>query len=330
MFYILDGREHFYQWDLDRKLVVEDKTINKVYFCNRTKNCSVSRCVYDVNGTRLVDVPNTILQDSFRMYVYGYDSNYTKYDASFDIKARSKPEDYIYTEEEQNAWEDLEQRITEIEENGVSEETVAAAVENYLVENPIEAGATAAQAAQIEANTQAIEELKKGGGGSPSVDLTNYYTKGETDAAIAADNPRYVVKATQNAATEEITFDKTFEDINTAYNDGKEVVLTYSGRTYEISKAFTSSFVFLWMNYDGWDEIKITNSNVITNDYGFFITDKAMENKLSGYAKETYVDNALKSYAKTTDIPDVSGYQTAAQVQTAIENYVGVIENGSY
>lgn len=203
MFYILDGREHFYQWDMDRKLVVEDKTINKVYFCNRTKNCSLSKCVYEVNGTRLVDVPNSILQDSFRLYVYGYDSNYTKYDASFDIKARSKPEDYILTEEEVKAWEDLEQRITDIEENGVSDDVVAAAVKDYLVENPVEAGATAAQAAQIDANAAAIEELERTaatkayvdeavaniGGGSVDVDLSDYYTKAQTDAAIAAAKP---------------------------------------------------------------------------------------------------------------------------------------------
>ena len=32
MFKIYDGREQFYQWDLDRKLIVEDAAITEVHF----------------------------------------------------------------------------------------------------------------------------------------------------------------------------------------------------------------------------------------------------------------------------------------------------------
>ena len=59
---------------------------------------------------------------------------------------------------------------------------------------------------------------------------------------------------------------------------------------------------------------------------------------LTGYATESWVEGKgyltqhqdLTGYAKTTDIPDVSAYQTAEQVNAAIANYVGVIENGTY
>ena len=54
-------------------------------------------------------------------------------------------------------------------------------------------------------------------------------------------------------------------------------------------------------------------------------------------AKPDLTDYALKSdipsldgYAKTTDIPDVSKFQTAEQVNAAIEAYVGTIENAAY
>lgn len=245
MFKIYDGRTSFYQWDRDRKLIVEDTTIDKVYFCNRLDNCSISRVVYEVNGMRLVDVPNLILQKAFDMYVYGYDKNYTKHSTTFDVIACSKPEDYICNEEEVKEWEALEERINQIEENGVSDQTIAAAVDNYLKENPVEAGATEAQAAQIEANASAIAALQNAdyatkqyvdeavaaSGGSSSggsTDLTNYYTKAQTDAAINAAKP-----------------------------------------------------------------------------------------DLSGYALKT-------------ELPDVSGFQTAEQVNAAIVAYVGVIENGSY
>ena len=41
MFAIADGREHFYQWDLNRRVVVDDPTITEVHFCNRTDDCSL-------------------------------------------------------------------------------------------------------------------------------------------------------------------------------------------------------------------------------------------------------------------------------------------------
>lgn len=68
--------------------------------------------------------------------------------------------------------------INELGEKGVTDAQIAAAVDQYLQENPIEAGATEEQAAQIEQNTKDIAELKETGGVSgedgatftPSVD----------------------------------------------------------------------------------------------------------------------------------------------------------------
>ena len=200
MFKIYDGRECFYQWDLDRKLIVNDKTISAVHFCNKMGSCSIIRYVYEVNGMYLVDVPNLILQNDFRMNVYGYDANHTKYCETFDIVKRSKPEDYVYTETEVNTFAELDARITAIEEEGVNPDVVASAVEDYLTNNPIETGATAEQVAQINKNTADIEELqaiefsnfasktyvdyKIENLDIPEVDLSNYYTKEETITAI--------------------------------------------------------------------------------------------------------------------------------------------------
>ena len=41
MFKIYDGRSEFYQWDLNRKLIISDPTIDEVHFCNKTDNCSL-------------------------------------------------------------------------------------------------------------------------------------------------------------------------------------------------------------------------------------------------------------------------------------------------
>lgn len=169
MFKIADGREHFYQWDYDCQLIVTDP-VSQVHFCNRTSTEALVLDVYEDHGQILVDVPNILLQDNWDMNVYAYDDNYTKYEVAFKIYPRNKPADYVYTETEVATWEKLEQRMDEIEAT-VTAEGIAKAVDNYLQENPIEAGATAEEAAQIEANTAAIEELKN----------ANYLTESELE-----------------------------------------------------------------------------------------------------------------------------------------------------
>lgn len=148
MFKIEDGRNHFYQWDLDRRLIVENPTITQVHFCNKTDDCSLVCDVYTEGGLRLVNVPNILLQTNWRINVYAYDTKYTKHNAAFNVATRSKPADYVYTETEIHTWEKLEAKIESIEND------IAASVEDYLKENPVE------------------------------VDLSDYYTKEEVDAAI--------------------------------------------------------------------------------------------------------------------------------------------------
>lgn len=108
MFSIYDGRSEFYQWDIDRKIIVNDKTINQVHFCNRTDDCSLVCEVYELDGLRVADVPNILLQNDWRINVYGYDVNYTKHSQCFKVKTRTKPASYAYTETEIKTWERVE------------------------------------------------------------------------------------------------------------------------------------------------------------------------------------------------------------------------------
>lgn len=41
MFKIYDGRETFYQWDINQKLIVDDDSITEVHFSNRTNSYSL-------------------------------------------------------------------------------------------------------------------------------------------------------------------------------------------------------------------------------------------------------------------------------------------------
>lgn len=210
MFRIYDGRSYFYQWDLDRKLIVEDSTIDEVHFCNRTDDCSLVCKPYDEDGARLVDVPNILLQNDWDIRVYAYDVNYTKHEGRFEVKTRTKPADYIYTEVELESWDKLEARMEHVEEV-VLEQNVGAAVLEFLESNPELRGPVGEAGAQGEPGvyvgevapededilvwvnpegepttdlaTQRYvqEEIAKVTG----VDLSDYYTKEEVDEAIA-------------------------------------------------------------------------------------------------------------------------------------------------
>ena len=149
----------------------------------------------------LVDVPNILLQDDWRINVYAYDANYTKHSERFDVITRTRPENYVYTEAEQMRWEQLEERINEIEENGVSDEVIDKAVNNYLTENPIEVDLTGYATEKYV--DDAIANIEVGGGAD--VDLSNYYTKSEVNGLIP-DTSKFALKtdipSTTGLATE--------------------------------------------------------------------------------------------------------------------------------
>lgn len=127
MFRIEDGRDSFYQWDTNRKIIVGDSTIQELHFCNKTEECSLVVEVKD----GVANVPNILLQTDWDIRVYGFTVDYTKVEKRFKVVARTKPSDYIYTETELKNYDALSEvveaqgeRITEVEE---------AAYETYLL-----------------------------------------------------------------------------------------------------------------------------------------------------------------------------------------------------
>ena len=133
MFRLTDGRDYFYQWDLNRQVIVEDPNVTEVHFCNRTDDCSLVVEVYadPLDSELKADVPNILLQNDFPIRVYAYCDSYTKVEEVFKVKPRSKPTDYVYTETEVKNYDELVERINNIE--GQIEEVV----HQYLEENPI-------------------------------------------------------------------------------------------------------------------------------------------------------------------------------------------------
>lgn len=122
VFAIHDGRSMFWQWDTERKLIVTEDTENLVHFCNGTGDCSLVCAVYELDGQRVVNVPNILLQTALpiSVYVYVKDSEgaYTKRSALFNVHPRTRPEDYVYTEDDAKSWSDLDERVRALEEGG--------------------------------------------------------------------------------------------------------------------------------------------------------------------------------------------------------------------
>lgn len=137
MFKILDGRSNFYQWDINRKIIVEDSTITQVHFCNRTDECSLVCETYQEGGLTLVNVPNILLQTDWRIRVYAYDGEHTKHEKCYEVVSRTKPTDYAYTETEVLNYSALEERIENIEQNSAAFIVVDDAV-SVVSTNPVQ------------------------------------------------------------------------------------------------------------------------------------------------------------------------------------------------
>ena len=151
MFKILDGRNELFQWDINRQIIVSDASIDAVHFCNRTDVSALVVEVKEKNGLRVADVPNILLQESWDINVYGYcGGHYTKQAARIKVNPRCKPESYVYTETEVLNYNTVMEKIDKVENN------IGEVVNDYLIKNPV------------------------------VVDLSNYYTKSQVDAAIDA------------------------------------------------------------------------------------------------------------------------------------------------
>lgn len=317
MFTILDGRSQFYQWDLDRQLVVNDPTIKEVHFCNRTGDCSLVVEVKD----GLADVPNVLLTKNWRINVYAYDDKYTKHCEVFEVAPRSKPADYVYTETEVLSYHQLEERLDKIEAGDMSK-----VIEEYLKDNPLDApvmsvngklGEVVLSAEDVGAlpNTTEIPSIEglatedyvdKAVNNIPKVDLTDYATKKYVEDAVEG----IVIPDLNGYATE-------------AYVDKKVSEAQIGGGDVDLSNYYTKSQTDAAINAAKPDLSKYALKTEIPST--------------AGLATETYVNNSLSNYYTKSQveglIPDVSGYQTAAQVQTAINSAlsaIGVAEEGRY
>ena len=288
MFKIQDGRKSFTQWDLNRKIIVEDDSITQVHFTNLlNKNALVSEV-----KNHLADVPNVLLQDYGTILIYGYDGNYTKYVEAFRVVRREKPEDYLYTETEVLNYNNLLERMNNIE--GSIEQVVT----DYLRENP----------PKVDLDGYATKEYVDNAIAAISaVDLSDYFTKEEANAKFAT---KEEIPSISGLATEEFVNRKVSGLASESYVDDAVAA---------VPKPDLSGYALK-------SEIPST-AGLATEQY----VNEAVSNvsvDLTGYATETYVNEAvagieipevdLSGYALKSEIPSTAGLATETYVNDAV------------
>lgn len=150
-----------YQWEIGRKVAITPpaKTkLSKVEFAHKGDTETLPVFTKEENGVIVADVPNILLQSAEHIFVYLLYTDENCLETTLfrilPVISRPKPADYVYTETEVMTWKALDQRVSNLEGEGL-----ANAVAEYLAENPIEAGATEEEAAQIVQNKEDIEKL---------------------------------------------------------------------------------------------------------------------------------------------------------------------------
>ena len=136
------------------------------------------------------------------------------------------------------------------------------------------------------------------GTGADLIFFTSGYTYGDyTPAGYPLRFNEYVLK-----------FDRT---------TAKAISSSYSAKIKGEDIVFTSTYNVPGHNYTLIRELKYLDEVKL---------DKTDAPDLTNYATTTYVDNAVSNI----QVPDVSGFQTKEQVNTLINQALGVIENGTY
>ena len=131
-----DGRSELWQWDTGRTLTV-DADCSQVHFSNKVFGRSIDVDV--VYGVAII--PDILLQTDKDLNVWAFvgtaENGYTKISKTFKVNRRNKPADYVFTPPEQTTLAELSGRLDRIEESQ-DPDAIKNAVEDYLVQNPVE------------------------------------------------------------------------------------------------------------------------------------------------------------------------------------------------
>ena len=119
---LLDGRSFAYQWDIGLKVSTTDAEGTIRRFGNEHGSKSIPVEAVTEDTTTYYPIPNILLATgrAVIMYSLGGDGENTIYTSAEDmlpVYAAPKPDDYIFTEDEVKTWRELDERLTQAEED---------------------------------------------------------------------------------------------------------------------------------------------------------------------------------------------------------------------
>lgn len=203
----LVGSTELWQWDTGRQIDCAGlQAGTKVQFAYSDTQ-TLSTAVKTADGASVADVPNQLLLRPGALMVYAYVTeadgvSYTKYSARFNVQARPKPDDYVYTPTELKSWQTIRDEIGDLDD-------LTTTAKNNLVAAINEAAAS-------------------GGGGGGSVTKDSIVTALGYTPANAPDVLLCTISGAGTSASP-FTCDKTTAQIHVAAQAGKQVYVVTGG-----------------------------------------------------------------------------------------------------
>ena len=295
MFKIQDGREHLWQWDSNRKVIVNDPNIKQVHFSNNVN--PVAYVVEVKNG--LADIPNILLQGSFNIVCYGYIDEYTKVEQTFTVTPRNKPTDYVYTETDIIRWETIAEDAEKANKEALEAATLATNTATDLYE-------------YVEGHKLTLTDDNAGNvtiQGVETGDDAKYASKEYVDNAIAS---IHIPVIPENVS---------YFNNDAGYLTEHQSLADYATKTY-VNDAIAAIPGTDLSNYYTKTEVDTADSKLqLDIDNLEYHIQNITDPTLALKADKTYVDNQIASFV------------TMEEVNTAIEtalNNIPTAEGGSY
>lgn len=289
MFKLQDGRQHLYQWDLDRYIIVDDPNICEVHFCNRTSDESLVVEVKD----GLAAIPNIILQDARPIRAYAYcDDKYTLVEEQFAVKSRTRPSDYIYHETEVIRWQTIAENAEKANKEAMDAASVATTAADELYDYVAEHKLSFID---DEAGNVTLQGVEVG------LDADTVATKDYVDTAISEiDIP--TVPTNVSAFTNDAGYLTEHQDI--------------SGKADKVH-SHTLSDITDYKEPDLSEYAKKSDIPDVDNFITAIPAEYVTESELNA---KGYLTSVPSTYAKKSDIPSLDGYATETYVNDAIAN----------
>ena len=332
MFTIADGRDHFYQWDLNRQIIVSDPTVDEIHFCNKTDDCSLVLEVEEevlaerLDGTkviqRYVNVPNILLQDALPIRVYAFCVDYTKVEKIFKVCPRTKPADYIYTETEIKRWEDTVNKADETLDRANEVLDGANDIVLQAKEHADNASTSASNALESATNAKESETNAATSASNASKSATdalsnaNKAKASELNAQAASLDAVAAKEDTEQLKTDVTNLKSDTESLkNTTQgfaNDASNSAQIATTKANEASESATSAA----NTVEGFNEYVEGHKLEFTHDGNGAVTLEGVElNGLDNYYTKEETDQAIANVEV-----DLSEYYTKSETDTLLEN----------